>query len=68
MDDRTTNLEMLVMHLQKTVQELDEVIQSQGTRINNLERDLKRLNLELGLLREAAIEERSPEEEKPPHY
>jgi uncharacterized coiled-coil protein SlyX len=68
MDDRTTNLEILVMHLQKTVQELDEVIQSQGTRINNLERDLKRLNLELGLLREAAIEERSPEEEKPPHY
>ena len=68
MDDRTTNLEMLVMHLQKTVQELDEVIQSQGTRISNLERDLKRLNLELGLLREAAIEERSPEEEKPPHY
>jgi SlyX protein len=68
MDERITNLEMLVMHLQKTVQELDEVIQSQGTRINNLERDLKRLNLELGLLREAAIEERSPEEEKPPHY
>jgi|EndMetStandDraft_7_1072992.scaffolds.fasta_scaffold4616579_1 uncharacterized coiled-coil protein SlyX len=68
MDERTTNLEMLVMHLQKTVQELDEVIQSQGTRISNLERDLKRLNLELGLLREAAIEERSPEEEKPPHY
>ena len=68
MDERITNLEMLVMHLQKTVQELDEVIQNQGTRIGNLERDLKRLNLELGLLREGAIEERSPEEEKPPHY
>ena len=68
MDERITNLEMLVMHLQKTVQELDEVIQSQGTRIVNFERDIKRLNLELGLLRESAIEERSPEEEKPPHY
>jgi uncharacterized coiled-coil protein SlyX len=68
MDERLTHLEMLLMHLQKTVQELDEVVRAQGTRIEGLERDLKRLNLELGLLRESAIDERSAQDERPPHY
>jgi len=68
MDDRTTNLEMLLMHLQKTLQDLDEVVRSQGSRLEGLEGDIKRFNQDLGLLRERAIEERSPEEEKPPHY
>ena len=68
MDERITNLEMLLMHLQKTVQELDDVVRSQGARIEELTRDLKRLNLELGVYRESAIDERSAEEERPPHY
>ena len=51
MHERVTELEMQLMHLQKTVQDLDEVIRSHGARIDSLERDLKRLNLELGTLR-----------------
>lgn len=68
MEHRLTSLEELLMHVQKTVQDLDEVIRLQAARIDILERDLKRMNLELGLLREAAIDERSAEEERPPHY
>lgn len=68
MEDRLTNLEMLVTHLQRTLQELDEVARLQGTRLDKLERDMQRLNLELGLLRERSVEVRSPEEERPPHY
>ena len=68
MEDRLTNLEMLLMHLQKTVQELDEVVRTQSVHIDALERDLRRLNVELGLLRESAVEERSIVEERPPHY
>lgn len=68
MESRLTDLEMLLMHAQKTLQDLDEVVRAQATRIDDLERDLKRLNLELGLLQESAIDERSPRDERPPHY
>jgi uncharacterized coiled-coil protein SlyX len=68
MPDRTVELEMLLMHLQKTVQDLDEVIRAQSLRIDMLERDLKRLNVEFGLLREGAVEQLPPADERPPHY
>ena len=68
MQDRLTQVEMLLMHLQKTLQDLDDVIRGQGSRLKDLERDMKRINQELGLLRERAFDERSAEEEKPPHY
>ena len=68
MNDRLVEVEMSLMHLQKTMQELDEVIRSQTLRIDDLQRDLKRLNVELGLMREATIEQPPPAEERPPHY
>jgi SlyX protein len=68
MNERIIHLEMLLAHLEKTVQELDQVIQQQGSRIDFLERDLKKTSLELGILRESAYVARTPEEEKPPHY
>lgn len=68
MPDRSIELEMQLMHLQKTMQELDEVIRTQSARIDSLERDLKRLNVEFGLLRESAVEQPAPADERPPHY
>jgi uncharacterized coiled-coil protein SlyX len=68
MPDRTVEIEMLLTHLQKTVQELDEVIRAQSVRIDTLERESKRLSVEFGSLRESAIEPPLPVEERPPHY
>jgi SlyX protein len=68
MPDRSIELEMHLMHLQKTLQELDEVIRAQSVRIDSLERDLKRLNVELGILRESSVEQPAPADERPPHY
>jgi uncharacterized coiled-coil protein SlyX len=68
MNERIINLEMLLAHLERTVQDLDQVIQSQGARIDFLERDLKKTSIELGFLRESTHVARSAEEEKPPHY
>ena len=56
------------MHLQETVQALDGVVLAQQKQLETLEREIKRLNIELGVMREGAIEERSLVDEKPPHY
>lgn len=68
MSERIVELEMALMHLQKTLQDLDEVMRAQALRIDGLERDLKRLNVEFGLMREATAEQLSPADERPPHY
>jgi len=66
--DRQTELEMLVTHLQRTVQDLDEVIRGQSDRLDVVQARLGRLEAELGQIRDATTVERKPEDEKPPHY
>jgi SlyX protein len=66
--ERLIELETQLMHLQETVQALDGVVLAQQKQLETLEREIKRLNIELGVMREGAIEERSLVDEKPPHY
>ena len=66
--DRMTAIEMLLMHLQQTVQDLDQVIVDQHKQIETLERKLGRLQSDVTAVRNAAVEDRKPEDEKPPHY
>ena len=66
--ERLIELETQLMHLQETVQALDGVVLAQQKQLETLEREIKRLNIELGMMREGAIEERSLVDEKPPHY
>jgi len=68
MSDRLIELEILLTHLQQSVQELDEVARLQSARVDSLERDLKRVQLEIGMLRDSSAEIRTLAEEKPPHY
>ena len=65
---RQTDLEMLVMHLQQTVQALDEVIRRQHDAIDRVQARLSRLEGDVGQLRDTTTVERRPEDEKPPHY
>jgi uncharacterized coiled-coil protein SlyX len=66
--ERQTELETLVTHLQRTVQDLDEVIRRQQGTLDGLQARLGRLDADLGQLRDATTIERRPEDEKPPHY
>jgi len=65
---RVDALEMVVTHLERTIQDLDETIRAQNKQLDVYERKLAMLTLDVGVLREGPAEVRSPEEEKPPHY
>jgi uncharacterized coiled-coil protein SlyX len=65
---RQTDLEVLVTHLQRTVQALDEVIRRQHDSLDLLQARLARLEGDVGQLRDTTTVERRPEDEKPPHY
>ncbi len=67
-EERITHLEMMVMHLQKTVSDLDASILDQHRRIESMQREMLRLANDLRSARDMAIEIRRPEDEIPPHY
>lgn len=62
---RVTELEVLFMHLQRTVQDLDKVILDQQKQIDGLRGELSRIMTSLDQLTEMAVETR---DERPPHY
>ena len=65
---RLTDLEMRYTHLQRTVEELNAVAVSQDQRLEALERKIVLLATQLGALAEREPEQRTLEDEKPPHY
>lgn len=65
---RITDLEMLFTHLQRTVQDLDEVIRSQHHRLDTLEQTIARLSLQVDGVSGGVEPGRSILDERPPHY
>lgn len=66
---RLQSLEELYMHLQRTVQDLDQVIIEQGKRLAALEEQLRRAIDALGAsASESASARLNLLDEKPPHY
>ncbi len=65
---RVVELEVLFTHLQRTLNDLDQVALAQQKQIATLERTIASLRGELDGLAGATQEVRTPEEEKPPHY
>lgn len=61
---RVIAVESLLTHLQRTVQELDQVVTEQGRAIDELAKRVRRLASELSALQDATVEE--PEEEEGP--
>ncbi|MCU0707876.1 MAG: SlyX family protein [Pirellula sp.] len=67
-ESRLTELETLFTHMQRTIQDLDQVVVEQARRIDLLEREMRLLTSDLRTLRDAYREPRRPEDEVPPHY
>jgi SlyX protein len=65
---RVVDLETLLMHLQRTLGELDQVVRAQQKQIEALERKIGLLTSDLNSLSSSLPDERKPEDEKPPHY
>jgi uncharacterized coiled-coil protein SlyX len=67
MNDRLTDLEITCTHLERTVQELDEVICRHQQTIDRLEAELLTLKDQV-LLVAPSLTKEPGEEEPPPHY
>ncbi|WP_298437370.1 SlyX family protein [Geobacter sp.] len=67
MHERLTDLEIHIAHLERTVQELNEVVFRQQRAIDRLEGELKGLREQV-LAGGASLLKKPEEEEPPPHY
>ena len=65
---RTTELEVLFTHLQKTMQELNQVILQQGRQLDRLQAQMTQLTADYRAVSAGPPLERNPLEERPPHY
>ena len=55
--DRVTNLELLFMHLERQVAELNQTVLEQGRKVERLERELRRQAEEAAMKSESAGED-----------
>jgi len=65
---RVTELEEALTHQQRTVDDLNQVVLQQERRIAAFEATIARLTSELATLSDSAIERRTLEDDRPPHY
>lgn len=67
-DERVTEVECILMHLQKTLLDLNQVVIEQGRSIDKLKREIKQLAVDFRQVREANSPTRTAADEIPPHY
>jgi uncharacterized coiled-coil protein SlyX len=68
MEERLTKLEELFLHLQRTVQELDQAVIEAHKRMDAIEAQQRWTARQLDTLASESEAPRRPEDEKPPHY
>lgn len=66
-EDRVTNVELLLTHLQHDLDQLSQVVFRQQAELDALRKELTTLDSRVGTLTEGP-ETRDPQAEKPPHY
>ncbi|MFM9961799.1 MAG: SlyX family protein [Planctomycetaceae bacterium] len=66
-DDRLTNVELLMTHLQHDFEQLSQVVFRQQAELDALRKQLVLLDSRVVTLSEGS-EVRDPQDEKPPHY
>jgi SlyX protein len=66
-DDRLTNVELLLTHLQHDLEQLSQVVYRQQAELDALRKELTLLDSRVVTLAEGP-EVRDPLDEKPPHY
>ncbi len=67
-DDRITNVELLMTHLQHDFEQLSQVVFRQQAELNALRKELALLDTRVVTLSAESPEVRDPQAEKPPHY
>jgi SlyX protein len=67
MSDQTTDLEIRFMHLERTIQELNDIVCRQELAIGQMERELRTLREQVKLIL-PSFNRPTDEEEQPPHY
>ena len=65
---RLTELEELLTHQQRTIQDLNDVAVQQNKRLTGLETRLEQMARQVASLVDSITDEDTPEEEPPPHY
>jgi uncharacterized coiled-coil protein SlyX len=65
---RITDLEMLFTHLQRTVQDLDQVVVRHERRLDALEQAIQHLRSDAEDFLEVVEDQALREDEQPPHY
>ena len=66
-EDRLTNVELLLTHLQHDIEQLSQVVFRQQSEIDAAHKQLAMLDSRIVTLSDAP-ETRDPQAEKPPHY
>ena len=67
-DDRLTNVELLMTHLQHDFEQLSQVVFRQQSELDALRKELALLDTRVVTLSTEVPEARDPQAEKPPHY
>ncbi|MFM8572909.1 MAG: SlyX family protein [Pirellula sp.] len=67
-EQRLMEVECLLMHMQKTLSDLNEVVIEQGKSISKLQREVKQLASDFKQVRDINSPVRRAEDEIPPHY
>ena len=67
-DDRVTNVELLMTHLQHDLEQLSQVVFRQQAELDALRKELVLLDTRVVTLSTDGPEVRDPQDEKPPHY
>jgi len=67
-NDRMTELEMQLAHLQRLYEQLNQVVTAQSLESSRMERRIVQLQNQLKELKAKPLPESNPLDDKPPHY
>ena len=68
LEDRITDVESAVAHLQHYYEAQNEVLLTQGAKLDELENSIREIVRRLESINLQLERPRNPEDEKPPHY
>lgn len=68
LEQRVSELESLFLHLQRTVQDLNDVLLDQHRQLTAVQSQMDRVLRDVDSLVQVQERPRRPEDEKPPHY
>lgn len=68
LNERMTELEIHLVHVQRMYDQLNEVVTSQAMEADRMQRRITQLQTQIKELKEKPVSQADPLDEKPPHY